>query len=843
VLNVLYSFNLTTFNHDTTPLGYFITIIAFIYFSDISRIDTSRELSNALAVLTKLPAFSDGILEDAAFAIAETGCVALRTHRVGIWTTNDEGRSYKAVAYYNISTRKHEDRNDIDVINRDKYGNRIEEERLIVINDVRLSAFYADLSNDFGENTCSMLFAPIRIGGILAGVVTTEQDRCPEFPDKRDWTREEQNFTSSLADLVALALESAERRTLMRRIETMMSNLPGMVYQCLNDPPDFPFTFVSESSLELLGYAPDELMGDRAVKFCDMVHPDEIDSVRTIKMETLLIGRPLETTYRVITKDGAVKWIWERSRVVEFKPDGSPYLIEGFYTDITEQRRLETAELANRAKTEFLANMSHEIRTPMNAILGMTDLSLKNTTSQETVRNNLSNIKSAGNQLLSIINDILDFSKIEAGAVEIVPEKYHIHSMINDIGNMIHVRIGDKRLAFLVDDDPDLPNELIGDETRVKQIIINLLTNAVKFTKEGHVIFSISAEKGEEEGTCKLKVSISDTGIGIHDEEIDTLFESFTQLDTRKNRSIEGTGLGLTIVKNLVELMGGEIWVESEYGVGSTFSFYIMQRVESYSSMPKLPRDENLKVAIFKFHETGARILCEKVKKLGADCEIIDDPKDIGKYTHLFFFIADFYKIVEAPCSGTKLFAVARGATDTEKIPPNMEFLNMPLTSLVISRLLGGRTDELTDGENIVCDSTLRLQDARLLVVDDIDINLMIAEETLLSYGGEVDTADSGAKAIEMIKENNYDIVFMDHMMPELDGVDVTRIIRAMPEEKFKNLPIVALTANVVGDVRDLFLESGMNDFLSKPLEHHEIERVLLEWLPAEKKIYECIVK
>jgi signal transduction histidine kinase len=205
-----------------------------------------------------------------------------------------------------------------------------------------------------------------------------------------------------------------------------------------------------------------------------MVHSDDVDQLEKLIAETLSVGLPLETTYRIVMKDGTAKWIWERSRVVEFHEDGTALLLEGFYTDITEQRRREAAELANRTKSEFLANMSHEIRTPMNAILGMTDLALRNIVSQDAVRDYLGNIKNSGNQLLSIINDILDFSKVEAGVVELVPEKYKVHSMINDIAVMIHVRIGNKPIFFLVDDDPDLPSEMIGDVTRIKQIIINL---------------------------------------------------------------------------------------------------------------------------------------------------------------------------------------------------------------------------------------------------------------------------------------------------------------------------------------------------------------------------------
>ena len=860
VLNLIYSQNLTSFTHDTTPLGYFITLIVFIYFSDISRIDTSKELNKALMALTILPAFSGGILEEAADAIAETGCTALKTHRVGIWITNDEARIYRSLAYFDSLQDKHYIRDDFDLSNRSRYADYLKAERFIVVNDVRASDGFSNLMDDFGPDVRSMLFAPIHSGGKLTGVVSVEQDRCAEFPNKREWTREEQNFASSLADLMALAIETSERHTLMRRNETMMNNLPGMAYQCLNDPPEFTITFVSEGSLELLGYTPEELTGNSELSFFDMVHPDDEEELEELNAVTLSVGKPLETTFRIITKDGTVKWIWERSRVVGFNPDGSPSMLEGFYTDITEQRRLEAAELANRAKTEFLANMSHEIRTPLNAILGVADLSMRNIESQNVVRGYLGDIKTAGNQLLSIINDILDFSKIESGAVDILSEKYYVHSMINDVVTMIHVRIGDKPIDFIVDDDPELPGEMIGDVTRIKQVIINLLTNAVKFTKEGHIVFSIKMEKCDTEGICRLKVSVSDTGMGIRDEDLKLLFSSFSQVDTRKNRSIEGTGLGLAISKNLVELMDGEISVESVYGVGSCFSFDILQGVETFQSMQKLrTNDETRRVALWMSNEVKSNVLRNKITQLGAKCEIIDDtaiaggdvtagyPKITGAaesinnavsmagYTHIFFDSTRLDNVTGKSSSGTKLIAVSCGIANQTSIPSCIESVNFPLTSRLMLRILGGVADDLIDSEATGRETTLQLLNTRMLIVDDLDINLMIAKETILVYGGQVDTADSGAKAIGMIKEIDYDIIFMDHMMPDMDGVDATRIIRALPDEKYKRLPVIALTANVVGDVRDLFIDSGMNDFLSKPLEYTEIERVLTEWLPKEK--------
>ncbi|MDR2180278.1 MAG: response regulator [Synergistaceae bacterium] len=795
----------------------------------------ANQLSSALGKITKTPALTAGILEDAANVIAKEGCYALNAHRVGIWRMSADARTLHSIASYNSVTDRLVVQEDFPLNNRKEYVKLLSVERLLVINDIDQPNPLSDLRDDYGPQICALLDAPIRVGGKLVGVVCIEQDRCEDFPERRKWTIEEQNFASSLADFTALAMESAERRSLMRRLETLMSNLPGMVYQCLNNPPDFTITFVSEGCYKLTGYMPEELVNNNALKFFDMVHPDDVETVANLNAETLSIGLPLETTFRMITKDGSVKWIWERSRVVEKNPDGSPRLLEGFYTDITEQRRLETAELANRAKSEFLANMSHEIRTPMNAILGMTDLALRHFP-QESVREYLGSIKNAGITLLSIINDILDFSKIEAGAIELMPDKYDVRSFINDIVTMIYVRLGDKPLDFIVDDDPRMPQEMIGDMTRIKQIAINLLTNAVKFTHTGRITLTVGAEPAGDDGRYKLKIAVRDTGIGIRTEEIPLLFENFSQLDTRKNRGIEGTGLGLAISKKLVELMEGEIHVESVYGQGSCFSFYVVQKVENFKPAVTLSGDPDRRVAIWLSNPAKAEALSETLAKLAVAFDIVHGPEIFPQFSHAFFDFDKFSSVCLVPCPETRLVAVSRGLMDGQGLPSHVKNISMPFTSLSVAKLLDERT---AYGDDKNCrtedESVLRLHDASLLVVDDNEINLVIAENALLMYGGRVDVAQSGAAAIELVEKNDYDIVFMDHMMPQMDGVDATQIIRGLPGEKYRKLPIVALTANVVGDVRDMFLQSGMNDFLAKPLEFHEIERVLQKWLPSDK--------
>ncbi|MDR2123794.1 MAG: response regulator [Desulfovibrio sp.] len=797
-----------------------------------SRIEYAAELSKALARITKTPALTAGVLREAAEVIACEGCRGLNTHRVGLWRVMLDKLILQSITSYDSTTGEYTVQEDFPLGERQRYVKLLKTERLLIIDDAAHTDILPNLQETYGPEICALLDAPVRAGGELVGVVCIEQDRSEQFPSRRVWTIEEQNFASSLADFVALAMESAERRLLTRRTETLMSNLPGMVYQCLNDPPNYTFTFVSEGCYSLTGYTPHELLGNNAVKFFDMVHPDDVDSLAQSNGETLALGLPLEATFRIVMKDGSVKWLWERSRVVEKNNDGTPHLLEGFYTDITEQRRLEAAELANRAKSAFLANMSHEIRTPMNAILGMTELAIKNYP-RASVLEYLGHIKRAGASLLSIINDILDFSKIESGAMELVPDSYDVHSLINDIVTMIHIRIGDKPIDLIVDDDPLLPQYMIGDVTRIKQIAVNLLSNAVKFTKQGYIIFSVTAEQTDD-SLCRVRFTVRDTGMGIRREDMPLLFGNFSQVDTRKNRGIEGSGLGLAISKRLVELMDGEIQVESVYGKGSSFSFYIMQQVENFKTAVALRPDDKRCAAVRVDDAEKSRSLSEKLAKMGVRYDIVDGTGSMEHYSHVFFEEAHYADIRDKTGPNTVLIVLMDSPAGESGFPPSVQTVYTPLTGLTVAKLLGTAVhaddDAATDG-----DRSLRLVDTRILVVDDNAVNLMIAESLLTSYGGEVDTSESGAEAVERVRNGDYDLVFMDHMMPELDGIDATRLIRALPGEKYARLPVVALTANVVGDVRSMFLHGGMNDFLAKPIAVRELELILQQWLPGDK--------
>lgn len=388
------------------------------------------------------------------------------------------------------------------------------------------------------------------------------------------------------------------------------------------------------------------------------------------------------------------------------------------------------AESASRAKSIFLATMSHEIRTPMNAIVGFSEIAQKDKVPPATA-SYLEKINRAAHTLLTIINDILDFSKIESGKLEIVPAEYNLNTLIGDLESIVKVRISSKSVKLTVEIEENVPRWLFGDDIRIKQVLLNLAGNAAKFTEDGEIKITVklnetsSAEKVFSEGEkILLKFSVQDTGIGIKEEDLKKLFNSFQQVDMLHNRKKEGSGLGLSISKKLVELMGGTFSVKSEYGKGSDFSFIVPQVVAK--------KKEN---------------------------------------------------IIE------------------EKI-------------------------------NFTAPS------AKVLVVDDNDVNILVAQSYLAQYKCAVETCQNGADAVEKAKNGNFDIIFMDHMMPVMDGEEATAKIRENEKAAGKINCIVALTANAFDGAREKFLESGFDDFLSKPIDEKELCRVLRTWIPREKFVF-----
>ena len=396
------------------------------------------------------------------------------------------------------------------------------------------------------------------------------------------------------------------------------------------------------------------------------------------------------------------------------------------------ERAKEIAQEANRAKSEFLANMSHEIRTPINAVLGMDEMILRESTDSKISEYAL-DIKQAGNMLLSLINDILDFSKIESGKMDIIPVDYDLGILLSDTIDMIRSRAEEKKLQLELKIESNTPVHLHGDEVRLRQIITNILTNAVKYTPEGKVILTVSGKKVSAEAV-QLYVSVKDTGIGIKKEDIGRLFDSFQRVDESRNRNIEGTGLGLSITMRLLNLMGSRLQVESTYGEGSDFYFYLEQ------------------------------------KQL--DDEVIGE--DIQKY-----------------CENEK-----------GKISTSTEQFYAP--------------------------------DARILVVDDNKMNLKVFVGLLKKHGMQIDTVMSGKECLEQMEKNAYHMIFMDHLMPEMDGLETLRQIRELKTNRSKDAVIIILTANAVSGAREMYLQEGFADYLSKPIIAAKLEKMIQKYLPAE---------
>ncbi len=418
--------------------------------------------------------------------------------------------------------------------------------------------------------------------------------------------------------------------------------------------------------------------------------------------------------------------------------NGQGYVI--LVLDVTDTRNYieeiksvrEQAEKANMAKSEFLANMSHEIRTPMNAVIGLSDIIMEESWGRK-VYSYACDIKSAAKNLLAIINDVLDLSKVEAGKMELVPSNYYVKTIVDEVVNMMDIAASQHGIAMKCEFDRQIPCRYYGDEGRVKQILINILSNAVKFTKEGSVKISVGGRPGNTQEEEILVFRVEDTGCGIKEEDLEHIFENFRQVDSKRNRTAEGTGLGLSITRHLVKLMNGKIEVESVYGEGTVFTVAIPQKIvdkRTLEEVPEVPAGENEKID---------------------------------------FFRAEGYHI---------------------------------------------------------------------LIVDDNRINRKVARGFLKTYGFEMSEAASGPEAIELVQKTKYDIIFMDHMMPGMDGIEATHIIREDCGENGRTPVVIAFTANAMEGVREKFLKSGFQDFVVKPLDRKSLHEVLMRWIPEKDRQY-----
>jgi signal transduction histidine kinase/ActR/RegA family two-component response regulator len=516
-----------------------------------------------------------------------------------------------------------------------------------------------------------------------------------------------------------------------RSLQSLIGNLPGMAYRCRYDR-EWTLEFVSDGCEALTGCPANYLQGKKGGALNDFIHPEDQQHVWDEITVAVTQKQSFGLTYRMKHWDGSWRWVWDQGHCVEWSGDGAPLMLDGLIMDITSQvdvqqklqQAKEQADAATRAKSIFLANISHEIRTPLNAVTGLAQL-LQREDLQGKQRDYAEKLHSSSRLLLGIVEDVMDFSCIEAGEVVLRPVPFNVQGILQSVQHIVQDAIQEKGLAFRLEVQDDIPTVLVGDPLRLSQVLNNLLINAVKFTNKGSISLHVSLQ-ARAANKIRLQFSVRDTGIGIQANQRESLFEPFVRIDAGEHEAVKGSGLGLSISRHLVELMGGAITVESIHGVGSEFAF-----------------------------------------------------------------CADF------------------GCEAASTVLPN------------------------TASTPSAANAELLLTGARVLVVDDDELNLMISIEVLRRFGCVTEQAKNATQARATLVAGDFDLVLMDIEMPGMTGDALTRELRTDP--RWQTLPIIAMTAHASATIREHCLASGMSDYLAKPIDVAQLRAILVRWLAGRR--------
>ncbi|GEM_PF-1334208 len=653
--------------------------------------------------------------------------------------------------------------------------------------------------------------------------------------------------------------------------------------------------YLSPRWLEMMGYQRDEISSDmRALS--ELVHPDDQDKLTaTMNLVQEQDKNELIEEFRLKHKNSAYIWILSRAKVVSRDSNGAPQRIIGSNTDVTKRKLAENklrqlnehleqrveertkqleqtnhalteakekAEQASQIKGDFLANMSHEIRTPISAIIGLTNILGKSELSTDQQRQ-LKNIDTASHNLLNIINDILDFSKIEAGKLKLEKIHFNLTDIISNISVMFAHKAQHKGLEYIVDVEPNVPFSLIGDPHRLNQILINLISNAIKFTESGQIELKISL-KTASDLTAQIQFEVKDTGIGLSQSQIDNLFQSFNQADNSTSRKYGGTGLGLTICRQLCQLMKGDIRVSSEKHHGSVFTFelpfslnnipqpvfYAEKLIDNASPVLIVENNPRLQTLLtdnlITFSYTSQ---CFKTIDQASDFAATQTNEPIPLIIINSLCIDNFDQVEKLVnhdnCKQAQIvIQQAHEQMRHEQDSGNIKYIERPLHIWDLFKLLKHPSEQarLEDANQIQPEPIASkdiFRGLHILVVEDNEINQEVARAMLEHHGFDVTIAEHGKAAIELLSDNQFDLILMDVQMPEMDGYQATAAIRDNPA--YKNLPIIAMTANVMPHDIEKCIETGMNDHLSKPIDEQAMLTTLATWLGKEINVNKLI--